>query len=95
MDIFEYLILFSAQPPGCCFCMEGDGERKRLLRAWGHKFIKPVNLLKVKSHVMDPSKWGQRPHTYLSSFLEGSIAKFKGYDECNLKRGVGIDGVIV
>lgn len=34
---------------------------------------------------MDPRKWGQRPHTYLSSFLEGGIAKFKGYDECHLK----------
>lgn len=34
---------------------------------------------------MDPRKWGQRPHTYLSSFLESSTVKFKGDDECHLK----------
>ena len=60
--------------------------------ARGRKFIKGVNLLsfsteEAKSHIMDPRKWGQRPHKYLKSFLEGSFAKFKERDECHLRRG--------
>ncbi len=63
-------------------------QQKGLQMAWGHKFIKGVDLLsfsaeKAKSHNMDPRKWGQRLHTYLSSFLEGSFAKFKERDECH------------
>lgn len=65
-------------------------RQKGLEMAWGCKFRKGVNLLsfsteEARSHIMDPRKWGQRPHTYLSSFLESSTVKFKGEDECHCK----------
>lgn len=64
--------------------------------ARGRKFIKESQLVefsteKAESHIMDPRKWGQRPHTYLNSFLEGSFAKFKDHDECHLEEGGGAE----
>lgn len=60
---------------------QGVGRQQRgPPMARGCKFIKGVNLLsfsteEAKSTVMDPRKWGQRLHTYLSSFLERRLCK--------------------